>query len=587
VPTTRTRPTPTVLLDDKVPIEHRRRLLAEICHSESKEASKILDSLFKAAAAGSGADLYTQKRKELDALIEALQSGPQRPGLFFGLLPADGTTVKRAHVRLQDGTATYPVVHDGALAETLGCGDSVLLSGRAETVLAADPIGVGAGEEARLEDRLGDRVEVSLRAGDERHVLYASNALRRRLEAGEVPSGSALLVCLRRQMAFDVVPGSTDEWSRFRFLSREEVPDVVTERDIGDPPAFIGQAIDFCRREMLAPRLRRKYGLRRCRTYLLSGVSGSGKTYCVCACIRGIYDAMAEVTGIAPADLPPRIIRLKMSKLLSMWLGQSDRNADLLVDEIVALAEQDVTGPKGTFEVPVIVVLEELDGIARRRGGDLDGVYDRIQTTLLQRLDHTANRALRDRLIVMFATTNVPHLIDPAWARRVGGTTVNFGRLRRKGFAAVLDKQLRGIPLVGDNGAGRGAVKTALVRQVTTSLYSPNGSDPGLVEIQLAGTTTPSIKHRRDFVTGSVVDRAVQAAAEQACQAEEAGCAESGISARLLLDTIDEQVRAVAGALQPANVADFVDLPDGVRVTSVRRIRRPAVLPGELQRAWN
>ena len=39
-----------------------------------------------------------------------------------------------------------------------------------------------------------------------------------------------------------------------------------------------------------------------------------------------------------------------------------------------------------------------------------------------------------------------------------------------------------------------------------------------------------------------------------------------------------------ASALQPANAADFVDLPDGMRVTGVRRIPQPAVLPGDLQR---
>jgi hypothetical protein len=545
----------------------------------------MVQSLLKAAAESNGEDLFRQKKKELEELMDELRSGPQRPGLFFGMLPTNGSAVKRAHVRLQDGTATYPVMDDDQLAATLGRGDGVLLSGRAETVLGADPIGVEAGEEARLEDTLGERIEVSLRSGDERHVLHVSTALARRLEAGEVPRGTPLLVCLRRQMAFDIVPRPTDEWSRFRYLCREEVPDVVAERDIGAPPAFIAETIEFCRREMVSPGLRRKYRLRRSRTYLLEGTSGSGKTLCLCACINGIHEVMAEVTGIPVAELPPRVIRLKMSKLLSMWLGESDKNADLLVDEIVALAERTVTGPNGTFELPVIVIFEELDGIARRRGGDTDGVYDRIQTTLLQRLDHTATRALRDRLILMFATTNVPHLIDPAWIRRVGGQSISFGRLGRKAFAAVLDKHLRDVPLVSDNGAGRAAVQAALVRSVTAALYSPNGSDPGLVEIQLAGTTAPCTRHRRDFLTGSIVDRAVQAAADRACGAEEAGCGTPGISARLLLDSINEQVRGVASALQPANAADFVDLPDGVRVTGVRRIPQPAVLPGDLQRA--
>jgi ATP-dependent 26S proteasome regulatory subunit len=579
---------PNVLLDDSVPLDQRRRLLAELCNSGSKEAGKMLDGFFKAAAAGRSEDLFAQKKKELDELIDALEAGPQRPGLFFGHLPANGSAVKRAQVRLQDGTATYPVLIEDKLPGPLDRGDGVLLSARGEAILAVDPFGEGAGEEARLIDHLDDRVEVSLRSGDERHLLYASGALRRRLEAGEVTAGSALLVCLRRQIALDVIPRPTDEWAGYRYLAREEVPDVIAERDIGDPPAFIGEAVEFCRREMVAAPLRRKYRLRRCRTYLLSGASGTGKTLSVCACIRGICNAMAEVTGVAVGDLPPRVIRLRMSKLLSMWLGESDRHADQLVDEIERLADRKVTGPRGTFEVPVIVVLEELDGIARRRGGDLDGVYDRIQTTLLQRLDHTSNRALRDRLIVMFATTNVPHLIDPAWARRVGGQTIAFGRLGRRAFAAVLDKHLRDIPIAGAGGNGHaGGARGGLIRQVTSAVYDADGSNPGLLEIQLAGATAPVVKGRRDLMTGAIVDRAVQRAADHACGAEEAGCGDPGLSVRLLLAALDEQVDALASSLGPANAADFVNLPDGARVTAVRRLARPSVQAVDLQRRWS
>ena len=579
---TKSKPTPHVLLDHKIPIEQRKQLLAEICRSESKESTRLLESIFKAAASGSSETLYGQKKKELDELIDAIQSGPQRPGWFLGLLSTNGASVKRAHVRLEDGTTTCPVVLDDEMLAGVHRGDCVLLSTRAEAILAAEPLGMDVGEEARLEGWIDDRVEVSLRS-DERHVLYLSHRLQGKLESGEVRTGAPLLVCLRRQMAFDAVPRATDEWARFRFLDRSEIPDVVAERDIGDPPAFIADVIDFCRREMAAAPRRRKYGLRRCRTYLLSGVSGSGKTLSICACIRGLCEVMSELTGLPIDELPPRIIRVKMSKVLSMWLGESDKNADRLVDEIVELAGCTVTGPAGEFEAPVIVVLEELDGIARRRGGDHDGVYDRIQTTLLQRLDHTANRALRDRLIVMLATTNVPHLIDTAWLRRVGGEMVPFGRLRRRAFAAVLTKQLGDIPVAAPNGHGE-SIRQSVVRDVTAALFSPNGADWGLVEVQLAGTAGPCVKHRRDFLTGSIVDRAVQQAAERACREEEAVRRDSGITAEMLVEAITGLIRSVVGALTPGNVTDFVDLPDGARVTNVRRLDEPALLPTDLFR---
>jgi len=578
--------TASMLVNEKVPLPHRRMLLADLCQTESAEALSVLDSLLKSAAQGDGGkDLFAEKTKELSDTLDALEKGPQRPAVFLNLVTPVGTVPMRALVKLSDGTPTYPILPDPTVAQSLKRGDCVLLSARAEALLSRDGSTVEVGEEARLERWIGDRVEVSLRTGDERHLLHLADGLRAKMEADKVPAGSSLLVCLRRAMAFDVIPSSTDELSGFRFLSREPVPDVVAERDIGEPPAFIEQIAEVCRTEMLQPELRRRYGLRRSITMLLTGVSGSGKTLSVNASLRRIYEVMSAATGLPIEALPPRVLRLKMSKLLSRWLGQSDQNADKLVDEMVALCRHTVTTSDGRqMELPVILIMEEFDGIARRRGLDQDGIYDRIQTTLLQRLDHTSNAALRDSLIIIFATTNVPHLIDPAWIRRVGGRTHTFGRLRRRAFAAVLDKQLGERPLASDNGATHAQLKSQLVRTMTAELFTSNSATQPLVEIQLAGATTPCLKHKRDFLTGSVVDRAVQQAAEAACDAEEAGSDTPGITIPMLISALDDQVRAVVHSLTPTNVAEFVDLPDGQRVSNLRRIEPPALGPHDILR---
>jgi ATP-dependent 26S proteasome regulatory subunit len=571
-----------MLFEDKIPLEHRKMLLADLCQNGTPEADTTLESILRAAAGSeAGLKLLRHRKKELDGLLEALRDGPLRCATFVRSTSSNGGP-KRALVRMPDGTSVYTVVNDEALSGALRRGDAVLLSGRGEMIVAREEPGAETGEEARLEAWLGDRVEVSLR-GDERYVLDTTDALRRRLEEGTLPPGSPLLVCLRRGMALEAVARPADELARFMYLAREPVPDVVAERDIGDPPPFLGRVREICRQEMLDPGRRRRYGLRRCATFLLTGTSGSGKTLCVSACIRTAYEVMAEATGIEIDRLPPRVIRLRASKLLSEWLGRSDKNADRLVDEIVELADTPLSLPDGrSVELPVLVVLEEFDGVARRRGLDHDGVHDRIQTTLLQRLDHTTNRALRERLIFIFATTNVPGLIDPAWLRRVGGQVIHFGRLRRGGFLSVLEKHLRGRPLAG------GAAQVAA--DVAASLYSANGSDRPLVEVQLAGTSAPRLVHRRDFLTGSIVDRAVQQAAEEACRAEEAGDSSgagggggSGITARLLLGAIGAQVEALARSLTPANVAEFCDLPEGMRVANVRRLEQPAVAAWELE----
>ena len=143
---------------------------------------------------------------------------------------------------------------------------------------------------------------------------------------------------------------------------------------------------------------------------------------------------MSEVTGIEADKLPPRVLHLRSSQVLSMWLGESDKQIDRFFDEVEQLAAEDFTGPDGKkYNLPVMVIAEEIDCLARSRGGDSDAVHDRIQTTLLQRLD-TTTRSLKDKLIVFVFTSNVPHLIDPAFLRRAGGTIERFYRLEKEGF---------------------------------------------------------------------------------------------------------------------------------------------------------
>ena len=68
------------------------------------------------------------------------------------------------------------------------------------------------------------------------------------------------------------------------------------------------------------------------------------------------------------------------------------------------------------------------------------------------------------------------------------------------------------------------------------------------------------------------MDRAIQRGAERACREEAVGDGE-GLTADVLIEAIDDQVRAVVDGVTPANANNFVDLPDGVRVVNVRRLR--------------
>ncbi len=123
-----------------------------------------------------------------------------------------------------------------------------------------------------------------------------------------------------------------------------------------------------------------------------------------------------------------------------------------------------------------------------------------------------------------------------------------------------------------------------VVREVTTALFSRNGEDRPLIEVMLAGVANGHAKHRRDFLTGSIIDRGVQQAALRAYRRERGG-GPRGITTEMILRAIEEQVRAVAVQITRENVADFVDLPRGARVADVVHHDPPAVTAAALIRS--
>lgn len=563
-----------MLMDSSVPLEHRKQLLQHLCIEGSDESGAVLNSVLELMTSAKVDEQLEQKLKKLNELLSEMENGPLRYATFIKMMNAGA----RAHVMLPDGTSAFTSVPNEKLHEQLRCGDTVLLEAQGKALLYHEPEEISIGEEAKLERRIdAERVLVTLH-DHARFVFRASANLIDKLDAGDVSPGSSLLVCSRRHLAFDAIPNQQG-LSHYQYLAKETVPDVVVERDIGSPPAFIEELTEHVRMELLSPEVGRRYRLRRSTMKLLTGVSGSGKTLSIQGFWRRMYEVLSEVTGVTVGELPPRVLRLRMAQVLSKWLGESDKQLDRFFDEVDQLADELYEAPNGDlFELPVLVICEEADGLARARGDE--AVYDRIQTTLLQRLDTTCQR-LRDKLVIFLFTTNVPHLVDPAFLRRAGGTTERFGRLSKRGFGAVLAKHLRGLPFADANAD----TDRRAVAGVVAWLFSPNGSDKGQVELTYVGSSTPVIKHRRDFLTGALVDRAVQQAAAEACRAERQGAERPGLTAEMLIAAIDQQVRSIVDQLHKDNASNYLTLPDGMRVGNVRRIEQPAVLPFQLERA--
>ena len=571
-----------MLADPALPWPHRYGMLRDIVNNPNPETEQIVKNILDCLGKNSAQAVYEEKLKKLDATLKEMQEGPMRSATFVEMLPQNDSPVSVALVLLDDGTEAHTILPKEDGLPPIHRGDRVVLDGKGRVLLRRSANSLKIGEVAHLERRIDDRhIEVTLRASAERAVYLATQDLMDQIKAGQVIPGAALIVSARRSVALAAIPPENG-LSHYRFLDRSPVPDVQVERDIGAPPRCIEEVARHVHQELTQPQLRRRYRLRRCCTKLLCGVSGTGKSLTVAAIARRLYEIMSEVTGLPLEQLPPRVLRIRQDQILSMWLGESEKNWQRAMDEALQLADETFATPDGRqLKLPVLIILEEVDGMGRARGHE--AIHDRILTTVLQSLD-PGRMELSDRLVVVLATTNEPHLIDPAMLRRIGGSIESFNRLNRRSFAAVLDKLTRGLPAASNNGCTEKEIWVHCIQNLAAWFFSPNGWDPGLVELTYAGSTTPVIKYRRDFLTGALVDRAVQQAAAEAAQAELEGNDQPGITLEQLARAFDTQLRGIADQLKEHNVGSYIDLPDSVRVATLRRIPQPAHLSFEFHR---
>jgi ATP-dependent 26S proteasome regulatory subunit len=563
--------------DESLSIMHKTQMLIDIlaeAKSGDEDSQKATEEVFQRLHNQSVDAEAEKKAKFLNEILDQLSLAPMRCATFIQFSSPDGSKVDHALVSMDNGEKAYVVVTEPKLKKQLKLGDRIMIDAQSKILMQPAKDQVHSGSEARLERRVDERHLEVITHQDDRQVVLAGPELMKQVDSGEVVPGRALILGLHDQIALCAMPKDETGVSHYRFLDHGAVPDVRVDRDIGSPPQVIRQVAQHVREEMLRPELRRRYRLRPCITRLLCGVSGTGKTLAIQAIHRLLYETMSEITATPLEQLPARVFRMRSSQMLSMWFGESDKNIDRLFDEVEQLADEKFVNSEGKeFRLPVMVVLEEADGMGRARGGD--NVYDRVMTVVLQRLD--PNRTgLSDKLVVFLSTTNEPHIVDPAFLRRIGGMVETFGRLDQEGFISILRKHIDGLPI--KSGKGKSDQKTAdnVTKLVSTILFD-DPSDRGIVELTYQGHTEPVIKYRRDFLTGALIDRAVQQAASTAWESAIEDHEDSGITVGLLSGALSHQIISVAHQLQPENVGRYTDIPDGVRVTRVRRITQDMV----------
>lgn len=563
-----------LLSEPKKSATSRAKILAEMIfsHPDPVRAVKLLAPIMEklSHANGDAAEVAKLKAKLQQALTE-LENGPVRPATFIGL--ADGAMPgpkSRLHVITPDGQERFPIPHSEVQVAQLRRGMTVYLDTKGVMVLGASSVLPTVGQAAMFLRRLPGSDTMEVRFREETLLLHASHEVLAAEEAGDLKRGDQVLFCSSRHFAFAKVPADTDR--KHRFVDTAKVPEVIAARDIGKPHWILGWLIRRLGILLYRPDLVERLCLRQRVSVAMIGPSGCGKTLAIRAFLSHFTRTLEDLTG--RKDLGSRVIRAKTSDLLSEWLGRSDKNIDEFFDDIQALASEEIETADGSrMRLPVVVVLEEGEGLARRRGDWDGGIYDRILGILLQRLDDPTDDL--GKLPIFFLTTsNRPDVIDSSMWRRLAGIQARFNRLDRDGLAAVLDKKLKPeFPYASHNGTPAEQIRQRLIGQVVCWLFSPNGDDRGQLEFTLRDGTK-LVKHRRAFLTGAVVEQAVANAIDQlAFAAEESDESEIGLDADSLIDAIDGVISGLADNVTAHNAVDYVDLPDHSPVANVRRLR--------------
>jgi hypothetical protein len=472
-------------------------------------------------------------QQELRGLLDKMAAPPWHPGLVLGSVEVGATQRVLVYV----GTATRVVEIapevDGA---SLGCGVPVFLSSEQNLVIARDPRPLrGAGETARFE-RVTDDGRVALRARDEEWLVDAVADLD--------------LATLR--------PGDRVRWHRAAGLAIErceqseaapflidEVPDLSLAA-VGGDGRTVTRLLDVLSGSLLEPARAQRYGLDGRNSVLLEGPPGTGKTL---------------ITRVVAAEIGRRsgkrcrLAVVNPGAWESPWVGETEANMRAVFRTLREAAEPDGLA---------ILFFDEVESVARARGGMASQIHDKFLGALLAELDGFGRRGN----IAVVAATNRKDLLDPAFRSRMADE-ITVGRPDRREARGIF-----GVHLAETLPFAVGTTRTAMIEAALTRLYAPNAEAP-LCQLQFRDGTRRAV-FARELLSGRLIERICVRARELAFAAEATREEAAGICEDDLLCAVEEAVQRLATTLSARNArSHLMELPEDLDVVRVEPTPRP------------
>ena len=210
-----------------------------------------------------------------------------------------------------------------------------------------------------------------------------------------------------------------------------------------------------------------------------------------------------------------------------------------------------------------MLFIDEVDAVARARGGAGNVHSDRFLSTWLSELEGFEGRAR----CVLVAATNRLDMLDSAFRSRFS-CEIHVPRPRMDAARAIFERHLAAELPYDPGGDAAPGTRRTMIESAVAKLYLPNASGATIATLRFRDGKTRAVL-ARDLMSGRLIEQICTEARERAFQRHIDGGVR-GLSAEdldLAVDTVRDRLRAT---LTPHNVHSYLtDLPQDVGVVAV------------------